>query len=142
RNEKRESDATLLYSAGKGARFDIGFIGRGNTEISLDKVSRFEREISLGSSHYYMATIIIVDRIGRNSRVEQLARAIDGRIVQMIAGYWPKQVARELNRVMGFEHELVNMDQSQIDAYLKKKLSIVPLEKFIRQTGNQQKQAK
>jgi hypothetical protein len=48
REERRESDATLLYEAGKGVRFDIGFIGRGNPEISLDKVSRFEREISLG----------------------------------------------------------------------------------------------
>ena len=47
RDEKRESDATLLFEAGKGVRFDIGFIGRGNPEISLDKVSRFEREITL-----------------------------------------------------------------------------------------------
>ena len=43
RNEKRESDATLLYELGQGVRFDIGFIGRGNPEISLDKVTRFER---------------------------------------------------------------------------------------------------
>ena len=56
--EKRESDATLLYELGKGARFDIGFIGRGNPEISLDKVTRFEREIELGRSRFYMATII------------------------------------------------------------------------------------
>lgn len=42
RNEKRESDATLLYELGQGVRFDIGFIGRGNPEISLDKVTRFD----------------------------------------------------------------------------------------------------
>lgn len=42
--EKRESDATLLLGPGKGVRFDLGFIGRGNPEISLDKVSRFERK--------------------------------------------------------------------------------------------------
>jgi hypothetical protein len=58
RGERRESDATLLYEAGKGVRFDIGFIGRGNPEISLDKVTRFEREISLGRSRWYLATII------------------------------------------------------------------------------------
>jgi len=63
RGERRESDATLLYEAGKGVRFDIGFIGRGNPEISLDKVSRFERELQLGRSRWYMATIILVDRI-------------------------------------------------------------------------------
>ncbi|HMY73067.1 MAG TPA: CfrBI family restriction endonuclease, partial [Blastocatellia bacterium] len=58
RDERRESDATLLYEAGKGVRFDIGFIGRGNPEISLDKVTRFEREISLGRSRWYLATLI------------------------------------------------------------------------------------
>jgi hypothetical protein len=129
--EKRESDATLLYEAGKGVRFDIGFIGRGNPEISLDKVSRFEREITLGRSRWYMATIILVDRIGSNSRIVQLAEAIDGTIVQMSAGYWPQQVAKELNRAVGFQHELVNMDRGQIDAFLKRKLNEVPLEQLI-----------
>lgn len=50
RGERRESDATLLYQPGKGVRFDIGFIGRGNPEISLDKVTRFERQLALGRS--------------------------------------------------------------------------------------------
>src|SRR5262245_33163075 len=39
----RESDATLLVEPGKLARFDIGFIGPGNPEISKDKLSRFAR---------------------------------------------------------------------------------------------------
>ena len=131
RGEKRESDATLLYEAGKGVRFDIGFIGRGNPEISLDKVSRFEREISLGRSHWYLATIIIVDRIGAGSRIEQLARQIEGTIIQMSAGYWPQQVALELNRVLDLKHELVDMEQSQIGPYLARKMTEVPLEDFI-----------
>jgi hypothetical protein len=76
RNEKRESDATLLYRLGQGVRFDIGFIGRGNPEISLDKVTRFEREISLGRSKFFMATIILVDRIGSNSRIERMAEEV------------------------------------------------------------------
>lgn len=131
RGEKRESDATLLYEAGKGVRFDIGFIGRGNPEISLDKVTRFEREITLGRSRWFMATIIIVDRIGAKSRIERLAREVDGTIVQMSAGYWPQQVARELNRVLGFEDELLKMDHTRIERYLKRKLQAVPLEEFI-----------
>jgi hypothetical protein len=36
REAKRESDATVLYRAGKGVRFDIGFIGHGNPGISLE----------------------------------------------------------------------------------------------------------
>ncbi len=131
RSERRESDATLLYDAGKGVRFDIGFIGRGNPEISLDKVSRFEREISLGRSRWYLATLIIVDRIGANSRIERLAKEIDGTLVQMSAAYWPQQVARELKRVLGYEHELVDMDHSRIEKYLERKLRRAPLQDFV-----------
>jgi len=132
RAERRESDATLLYQAGKGIRFDIGFIGRGNTEISLDKVTRFERELEMGGFVHYMATIIIVDRIGPNSRIERLAREIGACIVQMSAGYWPQEVTRELNRVLGFEHKLLKMKQSRIGAFLERELSKVPLEDFIK----------
>jgi hypothetical protein len=135
REERRESDATLLYQAGKGVRFDIGFIGRGNPEISLDKVTRFEREISLGRSKYYMATIILVDRIGANSRIERLAEEVEGTIVQMSAGYWPQQVAQVLNKKLGFKHYLVNAKLEDIDAYISGALRDVPLEDFIGLTG-------
>lgn len=130
-DDDRESDATLLYEAGKGVRFDIGFIGRGNTEISLDKVSRYRREIQLGRENWFMATIIVVDRIGERSNIQRLARDIDGTIVQMSAGYWPQRVARTLNQVMGFEHPLVSMEQSDIGDFLKARMQDVPLEAFI-----------
>jgi hypothetical protein len=78
-----------------------------------------------------LATIIIVDRIGANSRIERLAQEVDGTIIQMSAGYWPQQVARELNRVLGFEHDLVNMEQSHIEEFLKDKLGQAPLQDFI-----------
>lgn len=130
-DDERESDATLLYEAGKGIRFDIGFIGRGNTEISLDKVSRYRREILLGRENWYMATIIVVDRIGTRSSIEKLARNIDGTIVQMSAGYWPQRVARTLNQILSFEHPLVSMDQSEVGDFLKLKLQDAPLETFI-----------
>jgi len=135
RGQRRESDATLLYKAGKGVRFDIGFIGRGNPEISLDKVSRFEREISLGRSKWYMATIIIVDRLGANSRIERLAKEVGGTVIQMSMAYWPQQVARELSRALGYKHKLVNMEQSQIGAYLRAELGKVPLEELIGLVG-------
>jgi hypothetical protein len=131
-DEKRESDATLLYEIGKGVRFDIGFIGRGNPEISLDKVTRFQHEEILEGKRFYMATIIIVDRIGKNSRIVEMARAVNGSIVQMSATYWPQQVARLLKNALGFEHELLDMDQTKIEDYLREKLSTVPLTSFIR----------
>ena len=83
RQDKRESDATVIYKPGIGARFDIGFIGPGNPEISLDKVSRFEREIEIGSQKHYMSTIILIDRIGAKSRIVDMAKKIDGNIIQI-----------------------------------------------------------
>ncbi len=129
--ERRESDATALWEAGKGVRFDIGFIGRGNPEISLDKVSRFQREIELGRSTWYLATIIIVDRVGKGSRIKRLARRVEGDIVQMSLAYWPQEVAQILNQRMGFEHPLVNMDRSQIRDFLSQQMQEVPLEDFL-----------
>ena len=96
RGEKRESDATLLYKPGVGVRFDIGFIGPGNTEISLDKVSRFEREMEFGRQLHYMSTIILVDRIGEGSRISEMAKKINGDIVQMSMTHWTKEVAEIL----------------------------------------------
>ncbi len=129
--ERRESDATALWEAGKGVRFDIGFIGRGNPEISLDKVTRFAREIELGRSRWYMATIIIVDRIGQRSRIKDMARDVGGDIVQMSMGYWPQEVAQILNREMEFQHPLVDMPRSEIRNYLKEAIEGVPLTDYL-----------
>lgn len=130
-DERRESDATALWEAGKGVRFDIGFIGRGNPEISLDKVTRFAKEIELGRSTWYLATIIIVDRIGQGSRIKSLARQADGDIVQMSMGYWPKEVAILLSERMGFTHPLVDMPRGEIGHYLAEAVAQVPLEDFL-----------
>jgi hypothetical protein len=131
RGERRESDATALWQAGQGVRFDIGFIGRGNPEISLDKVSRFAREVELGRSKWYMATIIIVDRIGQGSKIRDLAREVEGDIVQMSMAYWPQEVAQILNREMDFQHPLVDMRRSGIRGYLKEAMKGVPLADYL-----------
>lgn len=131
RGERRESDATLIFDAGKGVRFDIGFIGRGNPEISLDKVSRFEREMTLGHSKWYMATIILVDRIGEKSRIDRLAQNLGGNIIQMSMGYWPQEVAKVLRDALGYRHKLASMNHSEIGPYLSRQIKKVPLEKFI-----------
>jgi hypothetical protein len=129
--EHRESDATALWEAGKGIRFDIGFIGRGNPEISLDKVTRFTREIELGQATWYIATIIIVDRIGRGSKIQAQAHRVGGDIVQMSMAYWPQEVARILHERLDFEHPLVTMPRSEIRQYLAEAMATVPLEAFI-----------
>jgi hypothetical protein len=128
RKDKRESDATALIKVGKGVRFDIGFIGRGNSEISLDKVSRFEREAEFGRVHYTMGTFVIVDKIGARSRLPVLAANIQGTIVQMSMSYWPKHVARELAKIEGFSHPLCDMrSEAAVDRYLTDAIARVPM---------------
>lgn len=134
KKQKRESDATALIEAGIGIRFDIGFIGRGNTEISLDKVSRFEREMELGRSHHTMATFIIVDRIGAKSKISKLAAEIGGTIVQMSMSYWPREVAKQLASITGskFKHDLISMNKdSDVEDYLSKAIQNVPLKDLL-----------
>lgn len=131
RGDKRESDATLLYKPGVGVRFDIGFIGPGNTEISLDKVSRFEREMEHGRHVHYMSTIIIVDRIGEKSRIVEMAKAIDGDIVQMSMAYWVKDVCRILKERIHYTHELLNIPDKKLKPYIEQRVLPIQLGTFL-----------
>jgi len=131
---KREADATVLCGPGKGIRFDIGFIGRGNPEITLDKVSRFEREIEIKKQKYYMATFILVDRVGKDSRIEELAKEIDGTIIQMSMGYWPKILAQELKSKIGYFSPVADMNESELRRHLEGFVSIVDYTKFLKTT--------
>lgn len=130
RLDKRESDATLLIKAGVGVRFDIGFIGKGNTEISLDKVSRFERFLDFGRKSYATTTIILVDNIGANSRIAIMAREIDGYILQMRETYWVYKLATILNERFGFRSEILNYTKEQSLSYIDEKMRNVNLNTF------------
>jgi hypothetical protein len=130
REKKRESDATVIYKPGVGARFDIGFIGAGNTEVSLDKVTRFEREIEIGRQKHYMSTIILVDRIGAGSRITEMAEEIDGNIIQMSMTYWVKEVVAILHKRMGFSHELLKLSGEESIEYIKTHMESMDLKQF------------
>ncbi|HET7115371.1 MAG TPA: CfrBI family restriction endonuclease [Hanamia sp.] len=131
RENKRESDATLLLKAGTGVRFDIGFIGPGNTEISLDKVSRFEREYEFGRQLHYMSTIVIVDRIGGKSRISELAKRINGTIIQMSMNYWVKEVCMILKETIGFKHKIMKLSDAESIEYIKDEMKNIDLKLFI-----------
>lgn len=131
REDKRESDATLILEPGIGVRFDIGFIGPGNTEISLDKVSRFEREIEMGRQKYYMSTIILVDRIGERSRIVDMAKNIDGTIIQMSMSNWVKEVATVLKQKANYKSEILSLSDDECKEYIEKKLNSIDLHLFI-----------
>lgn len=131
RETSRESDATVLFKKGTGVRFDIGFIGPGNTEISLDKVSRFEREMNHGRSLHFMSTIVLVDRIGEGSRIKILAKRIDGNIVQMSMNYWVLEVCQILKTKIGFTHKILKMSNDESLVFIKKEMEKLDLNRFI-----------
>lgn len=91
--DKRESDATVIWFEGEAVRLDIGFIGPGNSEITLDKVSRYSKEIEISGKKLNVTTIIIVDRVGAKSSVVELAKAIDAHVIQMSDPEWVKQLS-------------------------------------------------
>lgn len=130
RLDKRESDATLLIKAGVGVRFDIGFIGKGNTEISLDKVSRFERFMEFGNNTYATTTIILVDNIGAHSRITTMAQKIDGQILQMKETYWVYKLATILKDKFGYTSEILSYTKEQSLSYIDKKMRSVDLNAF------------
>lgn len=136
---KRESDATLLVAPGQGVRFDIGFIGKGNPEITLDKVSRFERVAEFASQRYGMATFIIVDTIPEKGNLEQQARDIDGTVIQMSMTYWPQVVARHLHdRFDDYWDELIDADHRRVNELLQERITNVPLLALLRQAGEEE----
>lgn len=131
RGDKRESDATALIKKGKAVRFDIGFIGSGNSEISLDKVSRFEKELELGGEKHFISTLIIVDRIGERSRITEMAKEIGGNIVQMSMALWVREVAQILHEKTDFNHEIIMMNDNDSLKFIREKMQKVNLKCFI-----------
>lgn len=131
RGEKRESDATALIKAGKGIRFDIGFIGVGNTEISLDKVSRFERNMEYANKTYNMSTVIIVDRIGEDSRIVQMAKEIDGHIIQMSMSNWVIELSNILYEELHYKSSIFNKSEAEVFTLISEKLKDIDLKQFL-----------
>lgn len=130
-SDVRESDATLLLQPGNLVRFDIGFIGPGNSEISKDKLSRYARELELSGGLHGSTTFIIVDRLPKTGKTEQAARNIGAEILQMSLNILPRDLARRLGERLSFEHELQTMPEEQIPAYLQSKLAAVPIGDFL-----------
>ena len=132
RGERRESDATALFGSGKGVRFDIGFIGTGNPEITLDKASRFERQVEIAGESIYMGTIIIVDTIGPRSRVPALARAAEASVVQMSASYWPRDLGRELAEIVEhYDDPFDGMTDAECEAYIREQMKTAPFHEVL-----------
>lgn len=132
REDKRESDATLLLKPGSGIRFDIGFIGKGNSEISLDKVTRFEHLMERGGVQYNQTTIIIVDSLGNGSRTARMAENIGGHIIQMSCTYWVYELANVIKIEFPFyKNPFEGMSEKQSLELIKQKMQNINLGIFL-----------
>lgn len=133
RGDKRESDATLLFAPWKGIRFDIGFIWPWNTEISLDKVTRFDKEMQKWWNTHTMQTIILIDRIWAWSRIWDMAKDIWGHIIQMSMTKWVQELSWLLKTIFSdYDDKFSNLDDLSFQDLLKKRMKSVELRDFIK----------
>lgn len=132
REDRRESDATLLLRPGIGISFDIGFIGRGNPEIAMDKLTRFENKMERGQRRNYMSTIILIDTIGESSRAKRMAYETGGYLIQMSGTYWVKKLAENIHEAdPTFDNPLLHMTDAESLDYLKQKMQEIDLSQFL-----------
>lgn len=131
-SDNRESDATVIVTPGKIARFDIGFIGPGNPEISKDKLSRYgnvvEAEGGLTSSS---VTFIVVDRLPETGKMKAAAAKIGAEIIQMSMQYWPRELATKLYERFKYEHEILKLSDHELQEYLKANIEKVQVQEFL-----------
>lgn len=129
RNE-REIDASFLYN-GKAVNIDIGFIGKGNPEITLDKVTRFGSYKEIGGIPHDMTTIIIVDTVADNSDLFHKAKKVNGHVFEMRKKNWVIDFAKTVCSIMGIDHELVNKNETELEDYLTEKIKAIDVDEFI-----------
>lgn len=127
----RESDATLLYGEGRLVRFDIGFIGPGNSEISKDKLSRFSTEENVLGRKHYTKTMIVVDRLPNTSKTINAAKQIGAEIVQMSMGFWPKNLAMVLSKTTGKKYQVMAKREGELRAYFEGEVSKLSMLDFL-----------
>jgi hypothetical protein len=129
--DKRESDATVLWDSKHAVRLDIGFIGAGNTEITLDKVSRFSKKIEISGKEFHVTTVIIADRVGEKSSIFDLAKDINGHIVQMSDGNWVKKLGTVFEKTFkDFDFPFKGDDQDTFEKLISIGVQKAPLEKI------------
>lgn len=102
-DENRECDATLI-NENKAIKVDIGFIGKGNPEITLDKVSRFNKEAEIFGNNVNVKTMVIVDTIGRGSRLYEDAKRINTSVFCMSEPNWVLKLATEISEIFSIDN--------------------------------------
>lgn len=131
--DERKCDATAIIEPGRVARFDIGFIGKGNPEIVRDKLSRFSREVERAGRMISSCAFVVIDRYptGPHANTRELAEKSGATIIQMSMSLWPRELARALREKMGFMHPLADYDDAEAEAYITQAIERVDVLKFV-----------
>ncbi len=129
-SDNREADATARISLGKVARFDIGFIGSGNPEISKDKLSRFGNEIALNGGTAASTTFVVVDRLPATSKTLKAAQDANAIIIQMSMSYWLRELAEGLSDVYEITPEILSLNENEIESYVIEKIKSIDVSQF------------
>ena len=113
--DEREIDGTVLKND-HIICIDIGFIGTGNPEISLDKVTRFKNQKELGLKSLNVSTIIIVDTIPENSGIWDKVEGYKAHILQMNSPFWTIKLLDIIRNIFGDDtgEELFNLINSTL----------------------------
>ena len=127
---EREIDATFLYN-GQAVNIDIGFIGKGNPEITLDKVTRFGSYKEIGGIPHDMTTIIIVDTVAENSDLFNKAKKVNGHVFEMRKNDWVIEFAKTVCTIMDVTHELTDKDVSELEGYLTDRIQGINVKEFL-----------
>ena len=134
-SDLRECDATIRLRPGKLARFDIGFIGKGNPEIMKDKLTRYSNEIEQNGIAHFSQTFIIVDKMPDTFRTTHSALKSGSDIIQMSMQFWALDLAQRLKTRLGYSAEILSIPEEQLSDYIEKKLQPVPILNFLNPTN-------
>ncbi len=127
----RECDATVRLRAGKLARFDIGFIGKGNPEIMKDKLTRYASDLRLYGKNNVSQTFIIVDRMPETKKTAEAAKKTGSEVVQMSMQFWPHELAGRMKTRLGHQAEILDVSEDSLSDYLAEKIAPIPILDFL-----------
>lgn len=130
-SDVRECDATIRLRPGKLARFDIGFIGKGNPEIMKDKLTRYANEIQQNGIANFSQTFIIVDKMPDTTKTADAALKSGAEIIQMSMQFWALELAKGLKKRLGYKAEILSISEDEMSNYLEQKLKPVPILNFL-----------
>lgn len=135
-SDERECDATVLVKPGHVARFDLGFIGKGNPEIVLDKLSRYAREVERDGLKHASLTIVVVDHVPAGGVTMSLAERSRTQVVQMSMSMWPRDLAGILNDSFGLHIPLADADDATVRRLVGAAMPTVPILQFVSDTAS------